>query len=267
MDIGSILASTAAAGAQWSVRIRDVTTGESLCSTEGDRLLRTASVGKLFLLVELAAQLEDGRLSGSELVRRDAVEPVADSGLWQHLSAAELSVGDAAYLVGAVSDNWATNALLELVGLDTVRTRAGALAPGGSTLHDRVRDHRGPEHPATLSEGCADDLAGLLADLAAGSVVSPAVSRRVLDWLAPGTDLSMVAAGFGLDPLAHVEPDRGIWLRHKTGTSAGVRADVGVVTVAARSLVYAVLVNWDPTVSGLRDPVLTVMRQIGETLR
>ena len=145
-----------------------------------------------------------------------------------------------ATLVGAVSDNWATNALVDLVGLEAVRTRARSLAPHGSTLHDLVRDGRGPADPPTLSEGCAADHVALMSGLAAGTVVDPAVSARVLGWLAAGTDLSMVATAFHLDPLAHTKEDRGVRLRNKTGTDRCLRADAGVVTGPAGTAAYAV---------------------------
>jgi beta-lactamase class A len=180
------------------------------------------------------------------------VEPVADSGLWQHLATDVLPLVDAARLVGTVSDNWATNALLDVVGIDAVRERARLLAPGGSVLHDLVRDHRGPGHPPTLSEGCASDWVAIV----------PALDERVRGWLSSGVDLSMVASAWGLDPLAHRE-DPDVRLVNKTGTSDGVRADVGVVEHRGRRTAYAALAAWDPARPGLRGPVLAAMRGIG----
>ena len=75
--------------------------------------------------------------------------------------------------------------------------------------------------------GRADELSDLMARLHRGDIVSPEVSARVLRWVAANADLSMVASAFGLDPLAHAEPDRGITLVNKTGTISTVRADVG----------------------------------------
>lgn len=220
-----------------------------VCVREGDRVLlahrehelhRTASIGKLLLLLQVGQALEDGRLRRDEPLDRREVEPVADSGLWQHLDVDVLPLHDVALLVASVSDNLATNVLLHRVGLPA---RRGRLA-----LHDLVRDRRGPEHPPTLSTGTAADLALLMADL-------PAVVR---EWLRTGTDLSMVAAAFGLDPLAHVEEG----LLNKTGTDSTVRADVGVVG----GIAYAVLVEWDPG-QDLRDEALAGMRRIGELIR
>ncbi len=73
-----------------------------------------------------------------------------------------------------------------------------------------------------------------MARLHRGDIVSPEVSARVLRWVAANADLSMVAAAFGLDPLAHAEPDRGITLINKTGTISTVRADVGIVAASRR---------------------------------
>ena len=258
-----MLARPALAGTSWSVVVREAASGQELFTHEPDRLLRTASVAKLFLLLEVAERLEAGTLGPDHPVRRDPVEPVADSGLWQHLAVDTLPVVDAAVLVGAVSDNLATNVLVDLVGLEAVQERARRTVTGGSTLHDLVRDVRTPTDPPTLSEGCASDWAGVMAGLHTRSVATPGACRRVLGWLATGVDLSMVASAFGLDPLAHVEPDRGVSLWSKTGTSDGLRADVGLVRTPQATVSYAAICNWDPGQAALREPVLAAMRELG----
>jgi beta-lactamase class A len=70
----------------------------------------------------------------------------------------------------------------------------------------------------------------------------------------------MVASALGLDPLAHVRPDRGVLLRNKTGTDAGVRADAGLLG----GLAYAVLARFD---DARRDQVLEAMRAIGSAMQ
>lgn len=256
-------------GVRWSVCVRDLAAGvdaPALASYDADVVLRTASIGKVFLLVEVAARAEAGTLDLGEPITWSGGELVADSGLWHRLRQRTQSIGDLAWLVGALSDNLATNVLLRRVGVTAVRARARELGCVDSALLDRVRDDRGPTDPPTLSRGRADELSAVLAGLARGDVVSPAVSARVVRWLSAGADLSMVASAFGLDPLAHADPDRGITLVNKTGTISVVRADVGVVRGPAASVAYAVLAEWaeddDP-----RDAVLDRMRAIGTTLR
>ncbi len=252
---------------QWSACVIDVRTEERIIEIDADRVQRTASVGKLFLLIEVARQLKAGVLDADELLDRRSEAPVADSGIWHTLDADTLTVGDACRLVGAVSDNLATNVLIGRIGIDAVAETTRALGFTRSSLLDRVRDERLPEHPPTLSLGCANELADLAVRLTSGTVISPGVSAQVLEWISHNTDLSMVAEAFGLDPLAHFEEDRGITLLNKTGTIANARIDVGVVHGPARALAYAVLADWDPGApASVRDEVLAAMRQIGVEL-
>lgn len=251
-------------GEAWSVCVLDAATGEDVASWEPDVVVPTASLAKVFALVELARRFEEGSLDPATLLDRRDVEPVRDSGLWQHLAVDRLPAADVAALVGATSDNWATNVLLDHLGLARVQETAARLAPGGSMLHDVVRDLRGPDDPPTLSTGCARDWARLFAALHRAEVVSRGVSARVLAWTATSTDLSMVAAAFGLDPLSHTTADLGLRLWNKTGTDAGVRADAGLVTRGSAAVAYAVLGTWDETAGhSARTRVLGTMGEIG----
>ncbi len=115
--------------------------------------------------------------------------------------------------------------------------------------------------------GCAEDWALLAAQLARGEVVDREVSAEVVDWLTVGVDLSMVGGGFGLDPLAHSAADGDLWLWSSTGSSPGVRADVGVATYDRRRVAWAAIAGWDPeALPGAAWPVLCAMREIGEVL-
>ena len=253
------------AAARWSVVVRDAGTGAVLAAAQPDQLQLTASIGKVFLLVEVAARLADGSLDPEEPLTWAAEEHVADSGVWYLMDRRTLGVRDLCVLVGAFSDNLATNVLLRRVGLSAVQARAVALGCTRSTLLDRIRLRRTPADPPTLSVGTAAELSAVLADLHRGAVVSAAVSAQVLAWLAANADLSMVAAAFDLDPLAHAEPDRGVTLVNKTGTISTARGDVGVVSGPDAALAYAVLATWPEHA----DPraVLAAMRAVGRQLR
>lgn len=258
--------------ARWSLTLLDADSGATLHDQEGTRVLDTASIAKVFLLVEAARMIDSGTLDPAEQLDRSAGPPVADSGLWYLLDTATFSVLDTCTLVGAFSDNLATNVLLARVGLDRVQATTRELGWTDSVLLDYVRDSRSPDQPRTLSRGSAAELADVMARLHRGEVVNATVSERVLAWLAVDADLSMVAAAFGLDPLAHREEDRGITLRNKTGTIETARGDIGVVSGASgRSAAYAVLANWDREGDGAgpdpRDEVLAGMREVGDLVR
>ncbi|MFD7074760.1 serine hydrolase [Nocardioides sp. NPDC059952] len=234
---------------EWSILAVDTSSGETLVESAPDLLLPTASVAKIFLLHHLAELLDEDASLGQLMLRKDSVAPVADSGLWQHLDAPALTLNDCARLVGAVSDNLATNVLLGHVGLAPVQAVARRLAAGGSMLNDSVRDVRGPEDPPMLSIGCAADWVAYFR--------TP--HPTVLSWLAPSTDLSMVSAAFGLDPLAHTDPVHDLRVWSKTGTDEGVRAEVGLLDVGGRQAAYAVICRFPGEVI----PVLAQMRAYG----
>ncbi|WP_375001156.1 serine hydrolase [Aeromicrobium sp. CTD01-1L150] len=252
--------------AQWSVCVRDAATSQVLLEHRADAVLHTASIGKLFLLVEIAALAESGVLDLAEELERTPGDDVADSGIWYLMSRGALAVGDLCWLVGGFSDNLATNVLMRRIGIAAVTERSRGLGFTHSALLDRVRDDRRPTDPPTLSRGNAGELSELMARLHRGEVISPAVSAQVLRWVAVNADLSMTAAAFGLDPLAHTEPDRGLTLVNKTGTTSTVRGDVGLVRGPAGGLAYAVLAGWEDGVDP-RDRVLTDMRRLGDLVR
>ena len=253
-------------GVRWSAAVRDAATGTRLAGHHPDEMLRTASVGKLFLLLEVARQFEAGELDPAEPLSWREEEHVADSGIWYLMHQRALPLVDLCVLVGAFSDNLATNVLLRRVGLDAVATVTRELGCSRSALLDRIRRQRTPQDPPTLSLGTAGELSTVLSRLHLGTAVSAAVSARVLGWLAAGADLSMVAAAFDLDPLAHGEPDRGLRLVNKTGTISTARADVGVVGGPGGELAYAVLAEWSDELDP-RDEVLRAMRAVGGRLR
>lgn len=254
------------AGVRWSVCLRDARTSEVLAAHQPDAVVSTASIGKLFLLIEAARRFASGELDPAEQLTRDPADRVADSGLWQVLRQPALSAEDACWLVGAVSDNLATNVLLRRLGLESVTALTQSLGCTISRLLDRVRDERGPEDPPALSVGTAAELSEVMARMSRRELVAASVSGQVLGWLGVNTDLSMVGSAFGLDPLAHRAEDRGVRLANKTGTDAGVRADVGVVGGPGGEIAYAALAQWDPEGGDRRDDVLQGMGAIGQSV-
>ncbi|MDF2097081.1 serine hydrolase [Aquibaculum arenosum] len=249
----------------WSIKVVDVTGGAVIASAAPEQNLKTASLAKVFLLLEVAARLEAGSLHADEPLDRRRVPRVADSGLWQHLRSDRLPLADAALLVATVSDNWATNALLQRVTLAAVQARGRALGYPESRLEDCVRDDRRPDDPPTISLGRAADWADLFARLHRRQLVSPAVDSQVAQWLACNVDLSLLAAAFHLDPLAHEVGAAHLRLYNKTGSDSGVRADAGLIT-GQRTLAYCAIANWHPEEDCL-DGVMETMRGVGEIVR
>ncbi|MDP4714708.1 MAG: class A beta-lactamase-related serine hydrolase [Candidatus Nanopelagicales bacterium] len=82
----------------WSVCALD-RDGRVIEEVDADRAQSTASIGKIFLLCEVAERFVEGRLDPGATILRDPALRVADSGLWQHMAQSELSLADVALLV------------------------------------------------------------------------------------------------------------------------------------------------------------------------
>ncbi|GGB28085.1 serine hydrolase [Flexivirga endophytica] len=256
---------------RWSilaVRLDDLAAAPWI-EQSSDLVLKTASVGKLLVLGDVARRIDSGELAADLRVSKTGARFVRDSGLWHTLDQDELTLVDACRLVGAVSDNLATNVLLDLVGLDAVAAYGDSIGAKPMEMLDYVsgeaRDRSVPGTPETLSRASAAALVHYLRQLYDG-----VVSARVEEWMSLSTDLSMVASAFLEDPLAHNTIDEvgHPFLINKTGTDDGIRADVGLVRDGDRAVGYAAVANWptDDSPPGLSS-VMARMGRIGAEIR
>jgi beta-lactamase class A len=250
--------------ADWGVRIDR----EANCIVDhnSDAVFSTASMGKVFLLLAAARMIHAGDLTPDQQVSPSGEDLVRDSGLWQFFPSQPLSIEAACNLIAAVSDNTATNVILREIGLPDVQGVSTQLLMPDSLMLDSIRDVRESHHPDAPSRGRAIDLARLMHHLAA-TYTSEAADGMVASWLMRNCDLSMVASGFDLDPLAHPQLEDGSWFFNKTGTDIGVRVDAGAFGSSRQHYSYSVLANWrDDTTENLAD-VLRTMNAIGRLLR
>ena len=261
-----VLGELAITGATVSATVNDLSSGEPLVSIDDRVSLPTAGLGVVLLLIEISARLTSNNDSGFGILDKASQAQVGDSGIWQHLQAPALPVGDLATLIGASNDNLATNLLVQRMGLEAIRVRAESLGLKHTALLDIVRDIRGPDDAPQLSVGSTTELAWLFGALSRGEIVDVTTSKRVMGWLSLNNDLSMVASAFGLDPLAHREEDHALLLVNRTGSDVGIRVEAGVLRGTRAGVSYAVTITFEETALESRLRVLGAMRTIGEEL-
>jgi beta-lactamase class A len=235
----------AASGAKVSVRIDDLDGGSAVLEGDDFVTLPVGGLGVVPLLIEVAAAIEAGRVDALEIVDRATVHSATAGGVWQHLKAPALPLADAAVLAASAGDALAANALLQRVGLPSVRSRIEQLGLRRTALLDRFRDDRGPDDAPHVALSTAREMAAVFAGLVNSTVVSPGVSAQVAEWLSLNHDLSLVASATGLDPFAHENDRHGLLFVNKTGRSEGVRAEAGVLGGPRAGVAYALIVNFD----------------------
>lgn len=235
----------AASGAKVSVRIDDLDGGSPVLEGDDFVTLPVGGLGVVPLLIEVAASFESGRVDALEIVDRATVQAASAGGAWQHLKAPALPLADLAVLAASAGDALAANALLQRVGLPSVRARIEQLGLRRTALLDRFRDDRGPDDAPHVALSTAREMAAVFAGLVNSTVVSPGVSAQVAEWLSLNHDLSLVASATGLDPFAHENDRHGLLFVNKTGRSEGVRAEAGVLGGPRAGVAYALIVNFD----------------------
>lgn len=229
-------------------------------------LLPVAGLGVVPLLIEVAAQIEEGKLDALEIIDRASVPPVGVGGIWHHLRAPALPVCDLAVLAGAASDASAANVLLDRVGLDAVRARVEQIGLAKTALLDGFRNERGPDDAPHVALATTGELSALFAALVNARVVSPAVSAQVSEWLSLNQDLALVAASTGLDPFDHDDDRHGLLFINKTGRADGIRAEAGVIGGPRTGLSYAMIVAFDDLSVTHRQRAHDAFRALGADL-
>ncbi len=212
------------------VSVRDVRRGRAL-DLNAERRFPSASVIKVPIMVELMAQAHAGRLRLSErVVLQDAVK-VPGSGVLSMLHAGlELTLEDLAHLMITVSDNTASNLLIERLGCEAINRRLAEYGCTQTRLGRRFYDFeardRGLDNWAASGE-----LADLLVRIEERRAVSPDACERMLAILRKQQFDGRIPR--------LLPPDTPV--ANKTGSISGVNHDIGIIYAPAGPLALAVL--------------------------
>jgi beta-lactamase class A len=139
-DLDKLLRERAAAGpGKVFLAAKNLATGKTM-ELNGSEKVRTASTIKLPLLVEVFAQVAEGTLRLDEELTLRKNDIVSGSGVLRELSpGTKLRLRDVANLMIVVSDNSATNMLIERVTAEAVNQRMDALGLPATRLMRKVR--------------------------------------------------------------------------------------------------------------------------------
>ena len=225
----------------WGLSIRR--NGIEIASVNPDRVLQTASIGKVFLLIAAATAIVSGQRSRLDPIQLQVANIVGDSGIWRFMTERTLSLESVCILIASVSDNCATNALLSVFKLPVVQAQSKELGMDETRMLDRIRDVRTGADPIGPSQSKAGDLSQLMYQFGMDKDADNKYSL-VSEWLSLNTDLSMVSSAFNFDPLAHNELTGGDRFFNKTGTDEGVRAEAGCYMKDQTVWTYAMIANW-----------------------
>ena len=179
-----------------------------------------ASVIKIPIMVEAFRQFEAGELDPLETHRIRPEEKMPSCGALNRMhDGLEVTMRDLVELMIVLSDNSATNILIDRLGIDRVNATMEAQGLKVTRLRRKLFDRAGME--AGLSNHvCAREIGLLLERMFAGTLVSPQASAEMREILRNQKLNGKMP--FFLKP-------RGIACAHKTGEDDGITHDVGIV--------------------------------------
>jgi len=218
------------------VAIMDLTDGRTLLLNP-DAVFAQASCIKVTVLAELYCQQQQseegatGVAKLSDLYTVNASDLVADSSIMGGLTPGVTRVTnrDLATFMVAVSDNSATNVLIDRVGMQNVNAMLESLGLTHTRLQRKMMDvkaaQQGRENLSTPRE-----MMTFFADLYQGKVLNKSLTDKYFKQLATPKE----------SDIPHFIPDD-VMIANKPGELAGVRNDMGVVFATNRPFVIVVM--------------------------
>lgn len=203
--------------------------GGARLSRRGDETFSTASLIKVPVLVTVFDLVAQKKLSLDDRLTVLAIDKVPGSGQLQFLhDGAEITVHDAAWLMSTLSDNTATNLLLDRIIIRRVWDKMEALGLKHTKVHSKtfLRSSSVAMDSSVkygLGVTTPNEMARLFELLARGRAVSPAADSSMLDILEHNTDDQMLQRFAA-----------GTRAAHKTGATDAVRTECSLFYLASR---------------------------------
>ncbi len=240
--------------------VRDLDAGWSI-SLRGDEPFPTASLIKVPVLVTVFDLVAQGRLSLDDKLTVLPIDVVPGAGILQHLHAGiTITVRDAAWLMTTISDNTATNLLLDRIIIRRVWEKMDSLGLPRTRVHSKsfLRASSVAMDSSVkygLGVSTPNEMAQLFALLANGRAVSPAADSVMRDFLAANED------GQLLQRLVS-----GVRAPHKTGATDSVRTECTLWYLRSRVVACVFTRDNADTRWVLDSEPQTLMARLGERI-
>ena len=245
------------------VAARHIESGLSF-ERNADQEFESASVIKIAVLTEAMAGVREGRIDLAERWTLTDSRKASESG-WLRFFDAGLAPtwNDLVTLMMGPSDNTATNAWIERLGVDAINARMRSLG------FERVRlfsllpwldpSVDGPKwRDLRFGVVTAREVADWYARVARGELLDAESSRKIFRYLDNAPSRARIARRFS---------SAALWLG-KTGTMSGIRNDSGILRTGKGRFVLVVLTEGSPDVSdgAPTHPAVTAMGDVARAI-
>jgi beta-lactamase class A len=233
-------------------------------SLGGEERVRTASTIKLAVMVEAFARVAEGRAKWSDELVLTKEKKVGGSGILNELSDnLRLTLRDAVNLMMMLSDNTATNLVIDALTADAVNARMASLGLSDTRLMRRVfgggvsEEGKRPDNARYgLGRSSPREMVALLEKLERGEVVNAEASKEMIELLKRERGQDAVGRGLWRVPKAT-----------KSGALDALRSSVGIVYSPRGRIAVAITCDDMPEAVWTPDnPALLLMSRLSEIL-
>ncbi|MCR4410719.1 MAG: class A beta-lactamase-related serine hydrolase [Candidatus Saccharicenans sp.] len=213
--------------------VRDLSSGQSYFLNENEVFPQASSI-KIAILLEVLKQAEENRLKLEEFIDLKPESKVGGGPILNYLGypALKISIRDLCVLMVVLSDNTATNLLIDRVGMEAVNTRLTSLGLKQTRLRRKMMDlkaaEEGRENISTPRE-----MLTLLERVWQGKVLGTEHRQIFFDLLSLPKD----------SPLQQAVPE-GVTVADKPGELEAVRCDSGLVFLKKRPYIICVMTTY-----------------------
>jgi len=215
------------------VAILDLTTGQKYF-LHADEVLPTASSIKIAILAELYRQAQQGKIKLGDLYTLQSSDLAGGSGIAGALTpgVTRLTIRDVAALMISVSDNSATNIIIDRIGIENVNALLDSLSLTQTRLRRKMMDVKaageGRENIATPRE-----MVTLLESLYRGRVLNKPMTKDFFTLLSVHKESYIPR-----------ELPEDLRIANKPGELEGVRNDSGIVFTGSRPFAISVMTTY-----------------------
>jgi len=215
----------------------------------------SASLIKVPIMAEVFRRVEEEHLSLDETLILAAEDQVPGSGVLMDLTPGlRLSLRDLTMLMITVSDNTATNMLIDFLGVDSVNELMRRIGLTHTALERRLE--RVPVERPRVNRTSAYDMSRLMELLSRGELISVNVCRRMVKIL------ERCQGPVAIAPISSEESFIGqippVRVAHKTGSLSQARHDSGIVFDGRHVYVVTIMSQGAPA-----EDLLKNIRRLG----
>ncbi|HEY4425910.1 MAG TPA: serine hydrolase [Pyrinomonadaceae bacterium] len=246
-----------------SLFAKNLDTGETY-GLNPDERVRTASTIKIAVMIEAFARVAEGKAKWTDEVVLTKEKKVSGSGILNELSdGLKLTLRDAVNLMMMISDNTATNLVLDVLTTDAVNARMESLGFKQIKIMRKVGSGgestagKDPENKKYgLGMATPREMVLVMEKLERGEVISPAASKEMIDLMKQEQDRNAIGRSLWNVPLAS-----------KYGALDRLRSAIGILYTKHGKIAIAISCDDMPeTMWSVDNPAYLLMSRLSEVL-